>query len=111
VPPCAIPNTPVTSDARFTSALVTTPAVALRIPVSEPIERFEVERLVELAVVAYKLVVVAAVPVTPPFPSTVNKFVPVESCIWNRFATWLATARIVTPIAFVEVDCTETTEF
>ena len=38
MPPFAMPRKPVTSDAKFTNELVTAPAVALRIPVSEPIK-------------------------------------------------------------------------
>ncbi len=76
VPPFATERTPVTSEARFTSAVVTAPAVAFKNPESEPIERFEVERFVELAVVAKKCVVVAATALTPPFASTENKLLP-----------------------------------
>jgi hypothetical protein len=47
VPPFAIPRVPVTSVARFTSALVTAPVVALRIPEREPIERFPRKAFVE----------------------------------------------------------------
>ena len=77
VPPLATERTPVTSLARFTNAVVTAPAVAFKIPESEPIERLEVKRFVELAVVAKKFVVVAAIAFTPPVASTEKRFVPI----------------------------------
>jgi len=50
---------PVTSDARFTRAVATAPAVALRNPESEPSEKFDAKRFVDEAVVAKNLVDVA----------------------------------------------------
>ena len=63
VPPFETGRMPETSEARLTSAVATTPAVALRKPVREPMEKFDVKRLVEEAVVEKRLVVVADVPV------------------------------------------------
>ena len=74
VPPFPMERIPVMSEARFTRAVVTAPVVALRKPVSEPMERFEVKRFVELAVVEKKEVVVAATAVTPPVAFTENRF-------------------------------------
>jgi hypothetical protein len=61
VPPFATCKMPVTSVARFTSAVDTVPAVALSIPVRLPSEKFEAKRLVDEAVVAKLVVVVAFV--------------------------------------------------
>jgi hypothetical protein len=63
VPPFDTPKTPVTSLARFTNAVDTTPAVALRKPESEPmVSEFEATRLVDEAVpVTARLVEVAFV--------------------------------------------------
>lgn len=61
VPPFVIPKVPVMSDARLTSAVATVPAVAFKNPVSEASLKFEVKRLVDDAVVANELVVVAEV--------------------------------------------------
>jgi len=52
---------PETSLARLTSAVPTLPAVAFKKPESAAIERFDVKRLVEEAVVAKELVEVAFV--------------------------------------------------
>ena len=76
VPPFITGRIPVMSEARFTRAVVTAPAVAFKKPESEPIERFEVKRFVELAVAEKKEVVVAATAFTPPVALTENKFVP-----------------------------------
>ena len=63
VPPFPTRRMPVMSAARLTREVATAPAVALRKPVRFAREEFEVKRLVELAVVENKLVVVAEVPV------------------------------------------------
>ena len=87
VPPFATGRTPVISDVRLTRAVATAPAVAFKKPDNEPIEKFDVDRFVELAVVAKRLVVVAAVAVKPPAAFTVNKFEPPLLWIWKRLAT------------------------
>lgn len=81
MPPFPTGRMPVTSEVRLTSAVATAPAVAFRNPESEPIERFEVKRFVELAVVEKKEVVVAATAVTPPVASTEKRFALAAFCI------------------------------
>jgi hypothetical protein len=54
VPPFATWRMPVMSEVRLTSEFETTPAVALRNPVTEPKEKFDVKRFVEEAVEAKK---------------------------------------------------------
>ena len=61
VPPFETPNVPVMSVARSTRAVATAPAVALRKPVSDAMEKFDVKRFVEDAVVEKRFVVVAFV--------------------------------------------------
>jgi hypothetical protein len=78
VPPLDTPRIPVTSVVRFTSAVDTAPAVALRKPESVPmVSEFEATRLVDEAVpVTARLVVVAFVvvelPVTTRLPLIVE---------------------------------------
>lgn len=86
VPPEETGSVPVTSFARLTSAVPTTPALALRKPEREPSEKFDANKLVEEAVVLKKVVEVAFVRVAPPDASIENRFVSELFFIWKRFA-------------------------
>ena len=79
------------SVVRLTSAVATAPAVALRKPVREAMERLEVKRLVEEAVVEKRLVVVADVPVARVNENRGN----VDSVVVVA-VKWLATASPTT---------------
>src|SRR3989338_8139223 len=83
VPPFVTPSIPVMSLVRSMREVATTPAVALRKPVSEPMEKFDVKRFVLLAVVAKNEVVVALVPVA----FTNVTFWSVEEPVVRRFDT------------------------
>ena len=75
VPPFAIPRTPVTSLERLTSAVVTKPAAALRIPLRLPIVRLlETTTFVD-----------DAVPATETFPAKVD--VAVVEVAWKLALT------------------------
>jgi acyl-CoA synthetase (AMP-forming)/AMP-acid ligase II len=116
VPPFVTGRMPVTSLARFTSAVATTPAVAFKKPVREPIERFDVNKFVELAIVEKKFVVVPFVPVAlayvkfcsvdepvtnkfvnvaSPLPAREKSELPAEDRTVKRFAVWPGAPRIV----------------
>ena len=61
MPPLPTPSVPVMSEVRSISAVATAPAVALRKPEKDAMEKLEVNRFVEDAVVEKRFVVVAFV--------------------------------------------------
>ena len=116
VPPLASPSVPVTSVAKFTNAVDTTPAVALRKPerplmVSEPTCAAWAKRLVEEAVVAklFDEVALASVvlPVTASVPPTVvlpRLATPVVNAVENKLVLDAVVAKELVVVALVEVE-------